>query len=70
MDADVDLEYLAERFDFSGSNIKNIAINAAFLAAPAKEPVGMAHILKALRREYRKSGKYLSEEELMSPGFC
>lgn len=65
MDVDVDLESLAERFDLSGSNIRNIAINAAFLAASAGESVGMAHILKALRREYRKSGKYLSEKELM-----
>ncbi len=63
--ADVDLEYLAETFELSGSSIKNIAVNAAFLAAPGGEAVGMPHIIKALTGEYRKSGKYFSEEELL-----
>ncbi len=64
LESGVDLEYLAERFELSGSNIKNIAVNAAFLAAPRHQAVGMEHIFRALKNEYRKSGKYLSEEEL------
>lgn len=65
LDADVNLEMLAERFELSGSNIKNIVVNAAFLAAAKQEPVGMEHFLKAIEGEYRKSGKYLTREELM-----
>lgn len=64
VESDVNFEYLAGRFELSGSNIKNIAVNAAFFAAARGEAVGMEHIRKALRNEYKKSGKYLSEEEL------
>ena len=63
LDSDVDLDFLAERFELSGSNIKNIMINAAFLAASQKKGVGMEHILRALENEYRKSGKYLVKED-------
>lgn len=63
LDFDVDFEFLAERFELSGSNIKNVMVNAAFLAASQEKCVGMAHILKALENEYKKSGKYFSEEE-------
>src|SRR6266699_1265714 len=33
------------RLNIAGGNIRNIALNAAFLAAEAGEPVGMRHIL-------------------------
>ena len=35
-------------------HIRNIALHAAFLAADAGEPVGMAHLLEAARIEYGK----------------
>ena len=35
----------------TGGNIHNIALNAAFLAADAREPVAMAHILQAAHLE-------------------
>ena len=60
----VDLQFLAEQFELTGSNIKNIAVNAAFLAASDEEAVGMQQILRALRNEYRKSGKRLTASEL------
>ncbi|MFW5772154.1 MAG: ATP-binding protein, partial [Phototrophicaceae bacterium] len=62
--AGVDLALLARSFKLSGGNIKNIALAAAFLAAEAGEPVQMAHLLHATRRELEKSGKMLSEAEL------
>lgn len=65
LDFDVDLEWLAEQFELSGSNIKNIAVNAAFLAAPEQSVVGMSHIMKALKNEYKKSGKNLTKEEMI-----
>lgn len=62
--ADVDLAYMAGQFRLSGGNIKNVALAAAFLAAETGEPVRMAHLLHATRRELEKSGKMLSESEL------
>ena len=44
--------------------IRNIALNAAFLAADAGQPVGMAHLLQASRSEYAKLEKPLTEAEI------
>lgn len=60
---DLDLGYLAKRFKLSGANIKNIAFNSAFLAASDGGVVDMAHVVMALRREYRKLGKLVSPSE-------
>lgn len=48
----------------SGGNIRNIALNAAFLAADAGEPVQMKHLLRAARTEYAKLEKSLTEAEI------
>jgi len=48
----------------AGGNIRNIALNAAFLAADAGEPVGMTHLLRAARGEYSKLEKPLTEAEI------
>ena len=47
----------------AGGNIRNIALNAAFLAAAADEPVQMGHILEATKREYLKLKRMLTKEE-------
>lgn len=60
---DVDLDWLAERFKLSGGNIKNVALAAAFLAATDNSDVTMKHLQAAIRREYQKMGKVLSETE-------
>ncbi len=54
------------RLSVAGGNIRNIAVNAAFLAADAGEPVGMSHLFHAARREYAKLEKPLSELEFAS----
>ena len=46
----------------SGGNIKNIVLNAAFLAAAAEQAIGMQHLLRATRREFQKMGKVLSAD--------
>jgi hypothetical protein len=51
------------RLSIAGGNIRNIALNAAFLAAQAAEPVRMPHILRAVRSEYAKLERPLSETE-------
>jgi AAA+ superfamily predicted ATPase len=53
---DVDFSFLAERFAVTGGNIRNIVLNAAFLAAEQRQSIGMAHFVKATRREYDKIG--------------
>ncbi len=61
---DIDMEYLASNFELSGASIKNIALNAAFMAASMQEFTGMEHVMTALQQEYKKSGKTLGREEL------
>jgi hypothetical protein len=39
-------------------------VNAAFLAAAAGEPVGMAHLARAARTEYAKLDKPLTAVEI------
>jgi ATP-dependent 26S proteasome regulatory subunit len=51
------------RLNVAGGNIRNIALNAAFLAADAGEPVRMTHLLRAARAEYSKLEKALTEAE-------
>jgi SpoVK/Ycf46/Vps4 family AAA+-type ATPase len=52
------------RLNVAGGNIKNIALNAAFLAADAGVPVGMAHIKRAAQAEYAKLDRPLTEAEI------
>jgi hypothetical protein len=52
------------RLNIAGGNIRTIALNAAFLAADAGEPVRMQHLLRATRVEYGKLEKPLTEAEI------
>ena len=54
---DGDYAYLARQFELSGGSIKNIALNAVFLAAAGSGPVTMGHILASVRDENLKMGK-------------
>ncbi len=58
----LDLDRLA-RLNLTGGSIHNIALNAAFLAAPAGEPVAMPQVLEATRLEYRKLERPINEAE-------
>ncbi|MEA5418401.1 ATP-binding protein [Spirulina sp. CCNP1310] len=60
---DLNFEKLAQ-LAVTGGNIKNIVLNAAFIAAHAGEPVMMQHILAAARSEYLKMEKILVESEI------
>ena len=52
------------RLAVSGGTIRNIALSAAFLAADAREPLRMPHILLAARTEYTKLEKPLTDAEV------
>lgn len=60
---DLEIAKLA-KLSITGGNIRNIALNAAFLAAEADEPVGMPHLLAAARSEYAKLEKPLTDNEI------
>jgi ATP-dependent 26S proteasome regulatory subunit len=59
----LELSRLAQ-LSLAGGHIRNIALNAAFLAADARQPVGMQHVLTATRAEYAKLEKPLTEAEI------
>lgn len=62
---DVDIRFLAERFEFVGGNIKNCILNAAFLAAADGDgrEVGMKHYLMAIKYEFVKTGKVFTRAD-------
>ena len=62
--ADLDLDFMARRFEIPGGNIKNIALAAALLAAAEGGEVTMAHLIRATQREYQKMGKVVLAGEL------
>ena len=59
----LDLGKLA-RLNVPGGNIRNIAMNAAFLAASESRCVRMPHLLTAARAEYGKLERPLTEAEI------
>ncbi|MDY6902920.1 MAG: ATP-binding protein [Cyanobacteriota bacterium] len=52
------------RLNVAGGNIRNIALNAAFIAAQAGEVVQMQHILQAAKSEYTKMERPLTDNEV------
>ena len=60
---DLDLAALA-RLNVAGGNIRNIALNASFLAAGSRSSVSMRHLLQAARSEYGKLEKPLTDAEV------
>jgi hypothetical protein len=60
--ADLDFAKLA-RLNVAGGGIRNIALNAAFLAADEDAPVAMRHLLHAAHVESAKLERPLSEAE-------
>ncbi len=61
---DLDLAMLARRFKLAGGAIRNIIVNATFLAAADGQCVGMAHLMHGARRELQKMGRLLNEKDL------
>jgi ATP-dependent 26S proteasome regulatory subunit len=66
---DIDFGFLASHFNLAGANIRNIVLEAAFLAAqeerPEKRIISMNHIIEALHNEYsNKLGKLIMKTDL------
>jgi AAA+ superfamily predicted ATPase len=62
---DLDVAALA-KLNITGGVIRNIALNASFLAAEQGAEVGMSHIMEAARFEYEKMGRTLTSGDLGS----
>jgi hypothetical protein len=52
------------QLNIAGGNIRNIAMNAAFLAAAKGEPVRMSDLLEAARLEAQKIERPLTDAEI------
>jgi SpoVK/Ycf46/Vps4 family AAA+-type ATPase len=66
---DVDFEYLAEQFELSGGNIKNIVLTATFMAAGKNTPVNMGCLLEAVENEYSKYNKKMTIKDYGKYGY-
>jgi SpoVK/Ycf46/Vps4 family AAA+-type ATPase len=58
----LDFDRLA-RLNFSGGNIHNVSVNAAFMASHAASPVTMPIVLDAARAEFRKLERPINESD-------
>jgi hypothetical protein len=61
--ADVDFEFLSKQFDFAGGDIRNIVLDAAFLAIQNGGEIGMKCVVEALARQLAKQGKAATASE-------
>ena len=59
----IDFEFISTHFKITGGNIKNIAVNAAFLAAGNSGAINMEHIICATKQEYQKIGTPYSSSD-------
>jgi AAA+ superfamily predicted ATPase len=64
VDPAIDVAALARQFPLSGGHIRNVALAAAFHAADRGSGVELSDVLHAVRREYGKLGKTLTDIEL------
>lgn len=62
----IDFDHIAERFELTGGAIRNAALAAAFAAADRDgfRVVTMRDVLLAVRREFQKSGRAVSDADL------
>jgi hypothetical protein len=57
---DVDLVFLADRFELSGGHIRNCILSGALNAAAGGDAIRMEHLARAVGREYVKIGRPIS----------
>ncbi|MDD6039151.1 MAG: ATP-binding protein [bacterium] len=67
LDPSIDLEFFASNFELSGSNIKSILYNAAYMAASEDADeilITPAELIPAIQMEYEKIGEFLNRSSL------
>lgn len=60
---DIDFAFLAEHFAISGGDIRNVALDSAFLAAQDGDTITMQHLIRAMARQLVKQGRTPSSIE-------
>lgn len=60
---ELDMEFFAEHFELSGSNIKEILTNAAYLAASENRGLRNCDLVEAVKLNYAKYGKILTKND-------
>ena len=63
LETTVNLDFYAQSFEIAGSEIKEVMLDAAFLAAAEQEKITNRHIRAALRSCYEKYGRILSDSD-------
>lgn len=66
MDPTINFRFFAERFELSGSSIKSILYNAAYMAGTEGVQLSAKHIISAIQYENQKQGKINNNEVFMS----
>ncbi len=61
---EVDFRELAALFSFTGAIIKNVALQAAYLAAESGRSIGLLEIMVAIKRELEKNRRMLAADEM------
>jgi hypothetical protein len=54
---DIDFAFLARQFELAGGDIRNVVLDAAFLAAQDGGSIGMPQLVQALARQMAKQGR-------------
>jgi AAA+ superfamily predicted ATPase len=60
---DVDVAWLARRFELTGAAIRNAAVAAAFSAAAAGTSITMSSLVRGVAKEYSKVGRLVRAED-------
>ena len=63
LDDGIDLDFFAKEFELSGSQIKEILLNAAYIAVSDNKPLGNEQIKEAITWNYIKYGKQLTKDD-------
>lgn len=61
--ADVDFAFLGRQIELSGGDIRNVALDAAYSAARDESEITIGHLLRAVMRQYEKSGRVATAAE-------
>ncbi len=63
VDPNIDFHLFADKFELSGSNIKAILFNAAYMAGAEGTSIQAKHIVRSMEYEFNKLGKLVNESE-------
>ncbi len=63
LDEELDFEFFANNFELAGSNIKDILLTAAYIAASEHTGLANRHVVEAIKLNFKKYGKILTSED-------